>query len=251
MLLKAAGNSLLNRVVETSGRAVFAKTSVGPLQPLAVENCLSYVRVEDSLKADVTVSLAGSLCRKLLSKMTEVDVDRFLRGNFVHHPVNFTSAINAHVQIVLRESSIPLPPELVSLALQVVLSNGYARVPVLWNGTMGFGLWAFASSINHSCQPNSEYYIDHKGNLHLYSIRPIDKDDEITVSYLPPHTLMSSVDQRRKAIKELGFFCKCPRCMAEKASAKPPTSVAEFDALATPFADRLPHITSISEFIQQ
>lgn len=240
MILRAAGNELLTRGTGSIGRSLFAKKDIPHLSPLALENPMAFRTAASSPKLDPTIALAGEVCRKLLSggKTLEEDASAFLRRSFVHNPISFTSTINAQMQIAQRESSINLPPQLFGLALSVALSNGYSRVPLLWNETLGFGLWAYASSINHSCSPNAEYYVDHSGNFHLYSIRPIQSGHEITVSYLPPHTLMMPSEHRIQATRKLGFACRCHRCQSEPKS-------------PLRYASRLPYLSSISEFIAQ
>ncbi|CDJ47120.1 hypothetical protein, conserved [Eimeria brunetti] len=83
---------------------------------------------------------------------------------------------------------------------------------------IGWGLFRLGSMTNHSCWPNAEADFPlHSTALEVRALRPIDMEEEVTVSYideaLPLH-------QRRQILqKHYGFTCTCPRCVVEAAEA--------------------------------
>ena len=72
--------------------------------------------------------------------------------------------------------------------------------------------------VNHSCQPNAEFVSDQeRGIQRLVAIDNIDKEDEITINYLPMEEEGSDVKKRRQQFlkKHYCFTCTCRCCSKE------------------------------------
>ena len=75
-------------------------------------------------------------------------------------------------------------------------------------------LFAHVSTCNHSCVPNAAVSVSDQ-IVTVYSMRQIEKGEEITVAY-GANLLWLPVDCRRKQLARVwGFFCKCDRCAVE------------------------------------
>ncbi|XP_015783391.1 SET and MYND domain-containing protein DDB_G0273589 [Tetranychus urticae] len=77
---------------------------------------------------------------------------------------------------------------------------------------IGMGLYASASLISHSCDPNCEkYFICDK--ILILSRAPIEKGEEITISY-GPNAVVHSYHQRQALLESThGFKCSCKLCL--------------------------------------
>jgi len=71
--------------------------------------------------------------------------------------------------------------------------------------------------LNHDCHPNAQ--IKFNSSNHILSvelIRPVEKGDEITISYLDPCQLSDNKLSRQDYLKENYLFqCNCKRCEEE------------------------------------
>lgn len=66
--------------------------------------------------------------------------------------------------------------------------------------------------INHSCVPNSQGNFNTAiGSFAVHAVRPIDIDEEVTVSYLDEHGATRE-SRQRKLFSGHGFRCTCPIC---------------------------------------
>ncbi len=66
--------------------------------------------------------------------------------------------------------------------------------------------------LNHSCHYNAQgNYNEAIGSLTIHAVKPIDTDDEITISYLVEHGATRDLRQARLH-QGYGFECKCPAC---------------------------------------
>eukprot|EP01080_Neovahlkampfia_damariscottae_P009296 gene9296-1384_t len=75
--------------------------------------------------------------------------------------------------------------------------------------TLGTGIYLTASSLNHSCEPNS-VVIFNSNELQLRNIRPIETNEELTISYIE---LASSYNSRNSLLQSQYFFtCTCQKC---------------------------------------
>ncbi|CAO3589910.1 unnamed protein product [Absidia cylindrospora] len=101
--------------------------------------------------------------------------------------------------------------DLVTLACKINsnahgLGDNHAR-----NTDVALGLFPVgALFFNHSCNPNAAFVGLNKGQLIFRTIRPVQQDEEIAVSYID---LYASRDERRQNLLETKhFWCKCKRC---------------------------------------
>ena len=85
----------------------------------------------------------------------------------------------------------------------------------------GTAFYALQSCINHSCDPNAHAMKrdqqDTDGSAVILAKRAIAKGEEITISYID-----ESMDheERRSALQDYGFQCRCPRCLASLQAAE-------------------------------
>lgn len=79
------------------------------------------------------------------------------------------------------------------------------------NTDVAFGLFPLgAMFFNHACNPNCAFVGLRNGQLAFRTIRPVSREEELTVSYID---LYAPRDERRQVL--LGskhFWCKCKRC---------------------------------------
>ncbi|KAG0568052.1 hypothetical protein KC19_7G182800 [Ceratodon purpureus] len=79
----------------------------------------------------------------------------------------------------------------------------------------GSGLYSLQSCMNHSCRPNAKAFKideDRDGHAVLLTTRPIRKGEEATISYIHED---ASLDERRAALADYAFVCRCSRCLEE------------------------------------
>ena len=76
------------------------------------------------------------------------------------------------------------------------------------------------SACNHSCDPNAEVsHVSDEGEVSLYSLRPIERGEEITIAYGKPSLRWLPARCRKKALRRDWYFdCACAQCKAEVAS---------------------------------
>lgn len=91
------------------------------------------------------------------------------------------------------------------------------------NFDIGDGRQAMFSDIcrlNHSCVPNSQGNFNKQlGQFTIHAIQPIEKDAEITISYLNEHGALKESRQGRLK-HSYGFLCDCPACDTSKPRGK-------------------------------
>eukprot|EP00798_Chlamydomonas_sp_ICE-L_P016005 gene16005-22143_t len=85
----------------------------------------------------------------------------------------------------------------------------------------GTGLWIRPSLFNHSCLPNSNYFI--VGNfLFISNIRDVEAGEELSITYVDP---MKPLEERTEALAGWnygnGFECDCVRCEAYRRHPRP------------------------------
>ncbi|TVY29671.1 SET domain-containing protein [Lachnellula hyalina] len=72
------------------------------------------------------------------------------------------------------------------------------------------GIFPKIARINHSCKPNTLNWWSVKTRRRImYTSRDIEKDEEITVSYIP---LLKTTMARQHRLKQYGFTCDCSAC---------------------------------------
>lgn len=80
---------------------------------------------------------------------------------------------------------------------------------------LGAGLFYTICKANHSCSPNSYCTtVDRSGRKVLRSIQPIERGDEITLSYNVQQELKPRLERQISLQKCFGFHCACKRCTA-------------------------------------
>lgn len=92
-------------------------------------------------------------------------------------------------------------------------------------------LFAAASRLNHSCEPNA-IEESTRTTILVRSLRPIPAGEEVTISYLPRGVLgLESVRRREALLQARSFECRCRVCAAEGASDAPTAADGAEDAL--------------------
>ncbi|TVY83742.1 SET domain-containing protein [Lachnellula suecica] len=72
------------------------------------------------------------------------------------------------------------------------------------------GIFPKIARINHSCKPNSgNWWSEMTDQRVIYASRDIEKDEEITVSYIP---LLKTTKDRQARLQQYGFTCDCSAC---------------------------------------
>lgn len=75
---------------------------------------------------------------------------------------------------------------------------------------VGIGVYYPTNYINHDCLPNCTQYFDGR-YLNIVANRPIEPQQEITISYTNPLLL---IDERRKFLRNNYLFeCFCELCL--------------------------------------
>lgn len=86
----------------------------------------------------------------------------------------------------------------------------------IWTDTLervGMGLYVQASRLNHSCQPNC-WTCFHGNNLFVRTLRKIQPEEELTISYID---LCTHYAARQQMLQEqYHFTCACARCTNER-----------------------------------
>ncbi|KAJ3115346.1 hypothetical protein HK098_006997 [Nowakowskiella sp. JEL0407] len=85
----------------------------------------------------------------------------------------------------------------------------------LWNakgGCMGRAIFPYAAYFNHSCDPNCES-IQSKTSLTITTIRSVEKDEELTISYIDTNLPLHA--RRQRLLDDYYFTCRCTRCESE------------------------------------
>ncbi|XP_024391830.1 histone-lysine N-methyltransferase ATXR2 isoform X1 [Physcomitrium patens] len=79
----------------------------------------------------------------------------------------------------------------------------------------GSAFYTLQSCMNHSCRPNARAFKrdeDRDGHAVLLALRPIKKGEEVTISYIDED---ASLEERRAALADYAFLCRCSRCLEE------------------------------------
>ncbi|KAK6134853.1 hypothetical protein DH2020_031394 [Rehmannia glutinosa] len=79
----------------------------------------------------------------------------------------------------------------------------------------GTAFFPLQSCMNHSCIPNAKAFKreeDRDGQATIVALRPILKEEEITISYIDEDL---PYEERQELLADYGFRCKCRRCTEE------------------------------------
>lgn len=63
----------------------------------------------------------------------------------------------------------------------------------------------------HSCYPNAVLVTSDRSSIAV-TIRPIEKGEKVTISYLPDELNLSTGDRRQHLLERYRILCKCERC---------------------------------------
>ncbi|KAG4270342.1 hypothetical protein FPRO04_11501 [Fusarium proliferatum] len=92
----------------------------------------------------------------------------------------------------------------------IVLAKFYTNAASITSGGLECGLFTIFCRMNHSCTPNICWVYDEPtGFMEVYAVRDIDKDEEITNSYIE---VAISHQARMKELSNWGFTCQCTAC---------------------------------------
>lgn len=84
-------------------------------------------------------------------------------------------------------------------------------------GAKGRAVYALASHIRHSCEPNVQAkYIEGTSRVSFVALRAISAGEEITCSYLHFSDNVPVQDRLSKLKRYYGFECCCSKCSYEK-----------------------------------
>lgn len=103
----------------------------------------------------------------------------------------------------IRAKAGPLYEDMTPLSrrvLSIFLTNDF-----------GGRIYLTASRFNHSCAPNIEYaWNENLGRGTFHAIKDIDKDEELTLSYVVSANRTKL--QRSRSLADNGIICTCPLC---------------------------------------
>jgi hypothetical protein len=84
-------------------------------------------------------------------------------------------------------------------------------------GPAGTALYALQSCANHSCEPNAAAETDTDGQVVMLALRSITAGEEVCISYIDEEL---PVGERKAALLDYGFVCRCGRCERDRAAAQ-------------------------------
>lgn len=123
-----------------------------------------------------------------------------------HEPVEEPSDA---VVAICEALGLEVQPLIVEELLQAWILNCFEHS----EDPLGYSAYFASSFISHSCGPNAAWVEDDDGGHMLRAREPIEKGDEITISYLEEHVLLHSAQARKHFLQETKLFeCGCHRC---------------------------------------
>lgn len=84
-------------------------------------------------------------------------------------------------------------------------------------GPAGTAFYSLQSCANHSCDPNAAAETDTDGQVVLLALRSIPAGEEVCISYIDEEL---PVGERKAALVDYGFVCRCAKCERDRAAAK-------------------------------
>lgn len=98
------------------------------------------------------------------------------------------------------------------------------------DGSGHLAVFLEASRINHACSPNSLFRVDPSLLSHyVIAVRPIGKDEEITIAYSSP---LEDYAQRQQHLSQsFHFICSCLRCSQGQEADKALHEIAELQQI--------------------
>eukprot|EP00624_Nannochloropsis_granulata_P005322 evm.model.NODE_37535_length_24537_cov_23.534824.3 len=139
----------------------------------------------------------------------QVDHAEEVRGSCGNHHVHNHQHFEKDPSSSSAVSSLS-PPELLEACLAKSRTSG------IFSALDGTALLSLICCMNHSCRPNCE--VRWVGGLEpnsplvaeLVALEPIPAGGELFQSYVTVEN--TTVEERRKKLKEYGFLCQCPLC---------------------------------------
>lgn len=129
------------------------------------------------------------------------------------HPTSLSNLDSKEIEnIQLQFQQINLLEHATSL--QVLTEEIYRLLLVIKHNAFSSGLYHQLCMINHSCQPNCikfEPRSASRGASEVWSVRPIRKGEEITISYVTPIEEINPT-MRDYLFQQHYFHCECQRC---------------------------------------
>lgn len=96
---------------------------------------------------------------------------------------------------------------------QVFNANSFETMEHPDRRTTDQGIFLMAARFNHSCVPNAYFqYNPRIGQLTIFAISRIEKDDEILVNYKYEDIYKSRDERRQNLQRGYHFTCECPAC---------------------------------------
>ena len=119
--------------------------------------------------------------------------------------------------------------------LQGVISGNAFDLQIAGRGHLA--VFPEAARINHACSPNSLFRLDPSLLSHqVYAVRPIGKDEEITIAYSNP--LETYANRQHHLRESFHFTCTCARCSRGETADELLNEIAELQAA---LSDWTPH----------
>ncbi|XP_014204859.1 SET and MYND domain-containing protein 4-like [Copidosoma floridanum] len=79
---------------------------------------------------------------------------------------------------------------------------------------LGTGVYQFCSNMNHSCNPNAEYFVTEDNELVVFARQKIQKDSQIFIAYRNcKFTMAPRIERIRELEKFYSFTCTCEACI--------------------------------------
>lgn len=112
---------------------------------------------------------------------------------------------------VLEVLEIRVNQHLFEVLLQIWIHNCFEHS----ESPLGYSTYFMSSFYSHSCRPNAVWH--YEGERYVLRARmPIDKGDEVTITYIAEEALMASaVTRKTSLVNTKGFVCTCERCIAD------------------------------------
>ncbi|KAM9968580.1 hypothetical protein ACTFIW_007730 [Dictyostelium discoideum] len=145
-----------------------------------------------------------NLTKKLLNSSTELQIA------YSESAKKYTCIIEMIFQTLITHGANTLKKDEISDIIRIVDCNSHCYADMLNKSRKCSGLYPLASYANHSCLPNSNYYLDKNGVMVLYASSDIQESEAITISYI---YFLNRLEKRRKELLKVhNFFCTCDLC---------------------------------------
>ncbi|KAM9962456.1 hypothetical protein ACTFIR_005364 [Dictyostelium discoideum] len=187
------------------------KTNNKMIQKASPENAIS------SSVVDVL-----NLTKKLLNSSTDLQIA------YSESAKKYTCIIEMIFQTLITHGANTLKKDEISDIIRIVDCNSHCYADMLNKSRKSSGLYPLASYANHSCLPNSNYYLDKHGVMVLYASSDIQESEAITNSYI---YFLNRLEKRRKELLKVhNFFCTCDQCNFQSSLTEEVCTIAEINS---------------------